>query len=333
MPLKLSIVVCSLGRPESVEQCLEALVRQTIPLSDLEVILVGDDLVLNRIKHNLVQSTRLNTEVWADPNKGLAAARDLGWRQARGEFVAWIDDDTVVAPDWAASVIEFLERNPEIGGVSGPTIVPSELLQKRDVFFFYGRSGWLGWLGKFWNWFFLEGKMFEPGLILKSGAWSPGSNFPSAMQIRGLKEVDYLEACNMTFRKNLVEEVGGFDLGFQGTAEWCEIDLAQKIKKLGYKLVFSSQIKVDHRLSRVGVFSKRTHAKERMENFLRFYFRHIFKPRLDYLFRFSAYLLFLNFYWLTKVIQTRNPDWMGGWWGTLVGLKQYVFGFRYHRQF
>jgi len=316
---KLSVIICTFNRAESLRACLENLACQT--RKDFEVVIVDAASTDQTPRVVADYSSKLKILKITETEKELAKARDKGWRRASGELVAWIDDDVIVSPGWAAAIVETLDENADVGGCSGPTIVPAELLKNRDVFFFYGRPGLIGILGKLWNSFFLEGKMFEPGLIFKSGAWSPGSNFSESLKIERLKEVDYLEACNMTLRKDLVERVGGFDLGFQGTAEWCEIDLAQKIKKLGYKLVFGSRARVEHRPSRTGVFSQRTFAQERMENFLRFYFRHVFRLRPDYVFKFLAYLLFLNLYWLYKAVKTKDARWLAGFVGTITGSR------------
>jgi len=125
----------------------------------------------------------------------------------------------------------------------------------------------------------------------------------------------------MILRRDLVEKVGGYDLGYTGTSEWCEPDLAKRTEELGYYLGFNSRVRVKHEVSRGGVFRRRTNSKERMENFLKFYFRHIFKMRFDYVARFGAYLLFMGLYWCYKAWQERNLDWLGGVWGTLTGLR------------
>jgi GT2 family glycosyltransferase len=129
----------------------------------------------------------------------------------------------------------------------------------------------------------------------------------------------------MTLRKELIEKVNGFDYGFTKVAEWSELDLAIRIKNLGYRLVFDSRIRVDHHISQGGVYSRRTHAKARMENFFKFYFRHIFKLRVDYLIRFIPYVIFLNTYWGYKAVVSKNINWLGGWVGTISGLKHFMF--------
>ena len=79
----------------------------------------------------------------------------------------------------------------------------------------------------------------------------------------------------MSLRRELIEKVGGFDLGFKGTSEWCEVDLAMRVKRLGYRLVFSSKVKLEHRVSQAGVYSRRRNLTERLRNYVRFRRRNI----------------------------------------------------------
>lgn len=319
MKPKLSVIICTFNRAKSLKQCLASLTKQSF--SDFEVVIIDSGSTDNTHQVIASYSKKLKIKKVVDKTKELAQARDRGWQEAKGELVSWIDDDVVVSKNWAKSIVEILGKHKDIAGVSGPTIVKKELLKQRDVFSFYEKKGVLGLLGKFWNWFFLERGQYEVGKIFKSGAWSPGSNFPNSLKIKGLKKVDYLEACNMCLRRDLVAQVNGFDYGFSKVAEWSELDLAMRIKELGYGLVFSSKVWVNHNISRAGVFPRRTQAKQRMENFFKFYFRHIFKLRLDYIFKFLSYVLFLNTYWTYKAITTKNLDWFSGWLGTITGLK------------
>ena len=237
--MKLSVIICTSGRPESLKQVLKSLKQQSF--KDLEIVIVKET--------------------------PLSLARDLGWRRAKGEIVAWIDDDVIVDKDWAKNLVKIFEKDKKIGGVSGPTIVPEDLLKNRLVFWWYGKKNlW----SKLWVRLMLDNQPERVGKITRIGWWTPGSNFKSCLKLKGLQEVDYLEACNMSLRRDLVEKVGGFDLGFKGTSEWCEVDLAMRVKKLGYRLVWSRGVNVEHHVSRSGVFKARKNWGERVKNYLRF---------------------------------------------------------------
>jgi GT2 family glycosyltransferase len=55
-----------------------------------------------------------------DGGAGLARARNLGWRSIGAEWVAFLDDDTPPAGDWAERLRAELEANPEVEMLSGP---------------------------------------------------------------------------------------------------------------------------------------------------------------------------------------------------------------------
>jgi glycosyltransferase involved in cell wall biosynthesis len=317
---KLSVIVCTYERGESLVRCLESLTKQGY--QDFEVVIVegGSKDSTNEVIEKYGRKLKIKKVVYK--GKELSRVRDRGWREARGEIVSWIDDDVVVSKDWVQAIVKIMDENPRVGGVSGPTLVKKKLLIGRDVFSFYEKGGILAWI---WDKWFLEGGKYEVGRLFKSGAWSPGSNFSGCLRVRGLSEVDYLEACNMSLRRRLVKKVGGFDYGYTKVAEWCELDLAKRVAELGYKLVFSAKVKVHHNISRGGVYPRRTKAKERMENFFKFYFRHIYRPRVDYAIKLGTYLVFLNGYWFYKAVVTKNLDWLGGWVGTISGFLKYGF--------
>lgn len=317
MKLELSVVICTYNRAPSLAKVLLSLTKQSD--KGFEVIIIDGGSTDNTKQIVGEFNGKLQIRFYVFQEKELAEVRDLGWRKTKGKLVSWIDDDVVVSPDWAKSIIEIF-RDSKIGGVSGPTIIPTKILKQRDIFFFYNKSGFGGWLGEIWNKVFLENGKFQVGRVFRSGAWSPGSNFKSCLRLKGLIDVDYLEACNMTVRRALVEKVDGFDFDYRGVAEWCELDLAQKIKALGNRLVFSSKVRVDHHISQGGVYGRRNDAKERMENFLRYYFRFVYQPKWGHVWRFSLYVLFLNCYWLLKTFKSGNTEWLGGPIGTVSGL-------------
>jgi glycosyltransferase involved in cell wall biosynthesis len=312
MKSKLSVIILTYNRAESLAECLESLTKQTY--KKFEVIIVDGDSKdkTPQIIEKYSKKLDIKKHIVRTPN--IAELRDYGWRHAEGKFFSWIDDDVVVTPNWAEEVVKTFENNSNICGVSGPTLIDDKILNKRDVFKLVKGQGLIA---KIWRNYFLEGKVNEPGLFLKNGWWTPGSNFKSATEIKGIKSVDNLEPCNMTYSRRIIERINGFDHSFY--KDWSEADLAFRARKTGCKLFFNPKAVIYHNITQAGAYSGRTAAKERIIDFYRFYFRHIYKPK--YIRRFLSMILFQNIYYTYKAVTDKNITWLGSWLGSLIGLK------------
>src|SRR6187551_2593538 len=97
MSLKVSIIVPTYKRPLLLKRCLEALISQDFPEDDYEIIIVTDgiDEDTNKVlSQSLVFDLFDNIFCYSLPfKKGPAAARNAGWRIAKGQLILFTDDD------------------------------------------------------------------------------------------------------------------------------------------------------------------------------------------------------------------------------------------------
>ncbi len=126
--LYVSVVIPTHNRPALLARCLAALEHQTYPAPCFEVIVVIDGGVdAGHVCCGHCHQTALNNgaalRVLHTARVGPAAARNHGWQAARGDIIAFTDDDVVPGPGWLAAGVRAFA--PDIVGVAGWTEVPT----------------------------------------------------------------------------------------------------------------------------------------------------------------------------------------------------------------
>jgi GT2 family glycosyltransferase len=165
----ISVVVCTHNGAETLGECLGRLHSLSYP--DFEVIVVSDG------------SSDASAEIarahdcilFETPHRGLGHARNVGIDAARGEIVAFLDDDAYPDQDWLHYLADLLRRNG-YDGVGGPNIPPE-----------------------------------DDGLVAECVAAAPGGPVHVLISDR---EAEHIPGCNMAFRKSVLDEIGGFDERF-----------------------------------------------------------------------------------------------------------------------
>lgn len=128
MSIVVSVVVPTFRRPALLERCLGALLEQNFAPAAYEIIVV-DDAACKETHLQVEQCARRAATrgysvyyLSTAGARGPATARNLGWRAARGEIIAFTDDDCLPAPDWLSSGVAAFTG--DVMGVSGRIRVP-----------------------------------------------------------------------------------------------------------------------------------------------------------------------------------------------------------------
>lgn len=152
-PPLLSVIVCSYTaqRLRDIWELLEALKGQSY--RPLEVVFVADNapelaaLVEGRAREQGLCHLQV---VLNDGRPGLAAARNRGVEQARGDVIAFIDDDALPFADWGEEIVRTLAADGATVGVTGPAL---PLWEDESLSWLPEEFYWLvscpteGWLG------------------------------------------------------------------------------------------------------------------------------------------------------------------------------------------
>ena len=116
-----SVVTPAYNAARYLPETVDSVLAQTC--SDLELILVDD----GSTDDTLTVARRLATRdgrvrVFATPNGGPAAARNTALSTARGEFIALLDSDDLISPQYLARQIAVLDANPDASIVTANAI-------------------------------------------------------------------------------------------------------------------------------------------------------------------------------------------------------------------
>ena len=116
--MRYSLVIPVYNRPEEVRELLESLTRQE--LFDFEVIIVEDGSSIS--SQEVVDSYQGSLPILryiAVPNGGPSRARNIGAREARGEYIIILDSDVVVPAGYLSAVDDYLQEYP-VDAFGGP---------------------------------------------------------------------------------------------------------------------------------------------------------------------------------------------------------------------
>ena len=149
---RVSVVIPTYNRKDSLLCCLESLRRQTLSLSEFEVIVV-DDGSTDATGETLRNSTwPFRLQYVFQQNSGPSQARNVGVRNASGEIIAFTEDDVEVRPDWLMIALAYF-KDQSLALLEGRTVysgtdkdvrrfeatprhsfIPCNLFIKKDVF-------------------------------------------------------------------------------------------------------------------------------------------------------------------------------------------------------
>jgi glucosyl-dolichyl phosphate glucuronosyltransferase len=219
----ISVVVCTLRRPAYLRKALAGLAEQTIGTERYEVLVIdnGPDAETAQVVSEFAGAP-MPPRYLAEPNRGLSHARNRGWREARGMFVAYLDDDAVPDRAWLAQACAVLDEGDARLGMLGGQVVP---------IWEAARPAWLpeGLLG------YLTMVDLGPGRML-------------------VDSLSGIVGANMIVPRRLLEQLGGFSprLGRKGRSLLSneELLLKQQLSEAGHHAIYSAAVRVGHHVPR-----------------------------------------------------------------------------------
>jgi len=128
-----SVIVPTFNRKDKLVHVLDSLFEQELDGLDLEVIIVDDgssDGTEDVLRDFMILEPRIR--YFKQSNQGPSAARNLGIREALGDFAAFTDDDCLVPKNWLKMMMDGFTRYPQAVGVGG-RMEPDENVWRENV--------------------------------------------------------------------------------------------------------------------------------------------------------------------------------------------------------
>ena len=119
--MKITAIVCTYNRCQSLLQTLESIVGSILPESvDWEVLVVDNNSKdqTREVVESFCQCYPGRFRYIFEPQQGHTRARNRGVREARGDILAFTDDDVIVDPTWLENLTSPL-KNGQWGGAGG----------------------------------------------------------------------------------------------------------------------------------------------------------------------------------------------------------------------
>jgi GT2 family glycosyltransferase len=233
MNKEVSAVIINHNNGQYLDRCIKALLCDD---SIKEVIVVDDASTDNSTEVLL----RYPVKVLASKrNIGPVAARNMGAREATGQYLFFLDADAQIGPRYARTLAEFLEDNEHMGIVTGKIISEHGV----RMWFNFGRDphrvrdAIAGWCDR------IALSVWRIPVLRKAVGWL-SRPFSLNLVPDDIREVDWVVEMACMTRRDIFQKVNGWDEGFFMFFEGP--DLCRRIRAEGFSAVYLPAVFTQH---------------------------------------------------------------------------------------
>jgi O-antigen biosynthesis protein len=210
-----SIIIPVFNKAEFTWRCLASLVKE-VDFNRVEIIVV-DNASSDNTEEVLARFADYLRVITNERNAGFVDACNQGAAAAKGKYLVFLNNDTVVLPGWLDRLIETIEHDPAAGAVGSMFLYPDGSIQEAGgIVWQNGEADHYGWRAS-----------------------------PHDRQFNFAREVDYCSAASLLIKKEIFQSLGGFDRRF-APAYYEDVDLCFSVRSLGYKVIYQSASRLIH---------------------------------------------------------------------------------------
>ena len=229
-PVDLSIIIVNYHHSHMLDNCLESVYR-TIEKIQFEVILVDNSSKDDGLESILKCYTKIQL-INNSKNLGFARANNQGAKIASGDFLLFINPDTVMIEDAIESMLDYIRSDSSIG-ILGPKVLNSDQTIQYSC-----RKFPTIWSGLF-NRYSLTTRLFPNNRYSRDYLMLDYDH-------NSTRSVDWVSGCCMMMSKSTFNKANGFDENYFLFIE--DVDICQVIKKR-LRVVYFPNAKIYHKIS------------------------------------------------------------------------------------
>lgn len=226
--MDLSIIIVNFNVKFFLEQCLYSVLKAGSTLK-IEIIVVDNNSTDGSKEFLSPKFPEVNF-IWNQNNPGFATSCNSGLKIAKGEFILFLNPDTIIPEDCFIKCLQFINSKTDCGALGVKMIDGSGSFLKESKRGFPGASA---------SFFRLSGLTF---LFPNSKIFS--AYYAGHLSKNEDNEIDIVAGAFFMSRKKILDKIGGFDTRFFMYGE--DIDLSYMIKLIGYKNYYFSQTSIIH---------------------------------------------------------------------------------------
>jgi len=121
---QVSVIIVNLNGKSLLEECLKSLMK--VNYTNFEIILVDNNSTDQSVEF-VKQTYPSVIIIKLDKNRGYAEPNNIGAKNSKGEFLLFLNNDTVVTPNFITELVNVMNRDPKI------VICQSFLLKSKDI--------------------------------------------------------------------------------------------------------------------------------------------------------------------------------------------------------
>ncbi|MEM2146342.1 MAG: glycosyltransferase [Candidatus Jordarchaeaceae archaeon] len=196
-----TIGVCVRNCENTIKDAIESIIAQDYPHELMEAIFVDDGSeddtlsIIERYATKMDMKVKVFSHAW----KGLGSSRNVVIKNAKGDYIIWVDGDMILSKDFVRSQVDFMEKNQRIGIAKGRY----GLLSNENLVYLLENIPYVVWTNKY-----------------------AGNSVEKCVGTGGC-----------VYRVKAIKEIGGFDEQLKGAGE--DMDIEFRLRNAGWSICIS----------------------------------------------------------------------------------------------